>query len=305
MYMARAMWIGLFLIVLAGSVRRSAAVIPGGVYGADESITLNVDSKQWPHRLGYHLVRGTAVYHGRKIPFLTGVFLPPAFFRTTEAMPILVALHNKSAIGDYGGGDLGREGMGRLLAHGGDDDRAQGERAENPVALRQDAQFIGLVPMCPGGFGWESPPVARLICSMIDRAVSVYHADGDRVYLTGFSYGASSTWRVAMLAPDRFAAIIVCDGRATPDPVHDVQKLKNVAIYLEVGQWDGDFVIATDQMHQALNALPHRNFIFRTISGGNHFCYEAVYDDPEVWKWVLAQRRGALGNSKDETRSFE
>ena len=302
MLMARAKIVVALLVLLTVWTRPAAAVIPGGVYSSDDSMPLTIESRQWPHTLGYHVVRGTAIYHGRKMPFASGIFLPPAFFHTSNPMPVLVALHNRFAIGSNGGDGLVGEGMGRILAYGGDDNRASGDKALNPLNLRQDAQFIGVVPQCPAGFGWESPPIAKLLCNCIAQVVSRYHADDDRVYLTGFSYGASSTWRVALLAPDRFAALIICDGRQTPDPMHDVEKLKNVAIYLSVGEWDGEFVTEADHMHQALNTLPHRDFIFRIIYGGNHFCYQAVYDDPEVWKWMLAHRRKAVGNSNDEIR---
>jgi pimeloyl-ACP methyl ester carboxylesterase len=300
--MSRTTWIVAVLLLIIGWARPCSAIIPGGVYSNDESMPVTIDSRQWPHTLGYHVVRGTAVYHGRKILFVTGIFLPPAFFHTTAPMPVLVALHNRFAIGE-GADAVAGEGMGRLLAYGGDDNRASGDKALNPITLRRDAQFIGVVPLCPAGFaGWESPAVTNMLCSCIAKVVSQYHADDDRVYLTGFSYGASSTWRVALLAPDRFAALIICDGRQTSDPIHDVEKLKNVAIYMSIGEWDGDFVTEGDRMHQALNTLPHRDYIFRIVYGGNHFCYEAVYDDPEVWKWVLAHRRKPVGNPNSESR---
>ena len=42
--------------------------------------------------------------------------------------------------------------------------------------------------------------MADMLCKFIAQVVTAYHADDDRVYLTGFSYGASSTWRVALMA---------------------------------------------------------------------------------------------------------
>lgn len=279
------------LLLLLLFARPIYAVAPGGVYRTDNSASVSVDPKYLPHTLGYHRVEGTATYHGRKMPFLCGVFLPPAFVHAKDPMPVLMCLHNRYGIGsDDPNAALG-EGMGQMLAYGNADTRAEGDRPLNPIRLRQDAQFIGLVPQCPLGLNWEDPVMAHMLCSFIDQVVAHYHADGDRVYLTGFSYGASSTWRLALNAPDRFAAIIICDGRMTLDPVHDVAKLKNVAIYLEVGQWDGDFVAEADKMHQALDTLPHPNFIFHQIPGGNHFNYQSVYNDPLVWKWVYAQHR--------------
>ena len=281
----------LILVLVLMLVSPAIAVSPGGVYSADGSMHLKLDYKPLPRVVGYHLVRGIAVYHGRNIPFVSGIFLPPAFLTSKSPMPVLMALHNRVGIGGNGGGELTGEGIGQMLANGNPDSRAQGDKPANPISLQRDAEFIGLVPQCPAGFIWEQPEMADLLCKFIAQMITAYKADDDRVYLTGFSYGASCSWRVAMNAPDRFAAIICCDGRATPDPVQDVEKLKDLAIYLEVGQWDGDFVPAADQMHQALNMLPHRNYIFRNIPGGNHFNYQATYTDPQFWKWVYAQHR--------------
>jgi predicted peptidase len=280
------------VLVLVAAVAGSArGVIPGGVFAAADQLKVIFDPRAWPQTVGYHSMAGTAIYHGRKMPFYTGIFLPRAFFQTTNPMPIVMTLHNRASIGGNGTGSTVGEGMGRLLAQGERDGRAEGDTPDNPISLREEAQFIGLVPQCPAGFGWEDPVMSDALCQIIDLALQQYHADADRVYLTGFSYGASSTWRVALNYPDRFAAIVCCDGRATPDPVNDVKKLKDLPIYLEVGEWDGEFVAEADRMHAALDTLPHRNYIFRQIPGGNHFNYGAVYTDPAVWKWVLAQHR--------------
>jgi hypothetical protein len=293
--MDRKFFVAALLLLGLSMAITASAMMPGGVYPSADGMSLSIDTHLFPHTLGYHVVRGTAIYHGRKIRFSSGIFLPPAFFHASAPMPVLMCLHNRYAIGFDGGEEMVGEGMGQMLAHGAADTRAEGDKCANPISLRQDAQFIGLVPQCPAGFTWEDPAMASLLCKFIAHVVEFYHADDDRVYLTGFSYGASSSWRVALNAPDRFAAIICCDGRATPDPIHDVEKLKNVAIYLEVGQWDGDFVEEANRMHQALNTLPHRNYIFHQIPGGNHFNYQQVYNDPLVWKWILAQHRTHAG----------
>ena len=207
----------LLMTIICGNVN---AVAPGGVFLPGDSMNLTVDLRQMPRTLGYHhhQVHGTAIYHGRKLQFYSGIFLPPKFFHTHDPMPVVMALHNRFAIGYEGGSAMLGEGMGQMLAVGRPDDRATGDKPANPISLRQDAEFIGLVPQCPAGFTWEDPAMANLLCRFIEQVVAYYHADDDRVYLTGFSYGASSTWRVALNAPDRFAAIICCDGRATPDP---------------------------------------------------------------------------------------
>ena len=50
------------------------AVIPGGVYPSGDSINITLDPSLLPHTTGYHLVRGSVIYHGRKTPFCSGCF---------------------------------------------------------------------------------------------------------------------------------------------------------------------------------------------------------------------------------------
>ncbi len=294
----------ILLLMLFGCLTAPAmALAPGGVYSSGDSIDVQLENKPLPRTPGYHVVRGMTIYHGRKFRFASGIFLPASFVTSKEPLPILMALHNRGMIGGEGGGELTGEGMGQMLAYGRPDTRAEGEKPADPMSdIRKEGQFIGLVPQCPRGFGWEDKVMADLMCKFIAQMITAYHADDDRVYLTGFSYGASSTWRIALNAPDRFAAIICCDGRATPHPAEDVQKLKNVGIYLGVGQWDGEFVQEADWMHQALNNSGHRNYIFRMVPGGNHFNYQSVYLDPQVWKWVYSQRRSVNHASTQPAR---
>ena len=167
----------------------------------------------------------------------------------------------------------------------------RGQRPANPTWPSKGAPFVALIPECPAGFLWENPAMAAVIGQLVERAIDRCHGDRDRICLTGFSYGGSSTWVIASQLPDTFAAIAPIDGRATTRPADTAMKLKRTAIYMVVGGSDKDFLPEAQRMRDALSALPHPNFVSRILPGGNHFCYSMVYTDPLFWDWMLAQRR--------------
>ena len=258
---------------------------------ARPKISVALSEAKFPSSPGYHVIKAVAKVGEKVVPIASGLYLPPAYFKTTERMPMVMTLHTRGNSGSDGGGGLVGEGLGLLLGSGGPDPRGAGEKAKGAIVLPGGAEFIGLVPQCPAGYGWESPEVARIWSEFVTQIAKAGRGDEDRVYLTGFSYGGTSTWEMALQVPDRFAAIIPLDGRATRSPTEDVKKLKSVAIYIGVGEDDTDFIPESIRMRDALTANHHEPFVYRMVHGGNHWCYGSIYTDPGFWKWLFAQRR--------------
>ena len=266
------------------------------VRAADHTATLvrvavEFNPADLPRSPGYHVIQLRLGLDDKWSAFPCGIYLPPAFFHGDDRWPVVVGLHNKVSIGTDRPETLSDESLGFFLAHDRFDHRATGTRPVKPIWLCRDAPFVGLVPECPGGHLWEDPEMASAIRLLIDRVIGVCRGDRDRVYLTGFSYGGSSTWVVASAMPDVFAAIAPIDGRATTRPVDTVTRLRRTAVYLVVGGSDRDFLPEAKRMRDALAALPHPDFVSRIVPGGNHFCYSTIYTDPAFWDWMLAQRR--------------
>ena len=126
---------------------------------------------------------------------------------------------------------------------------------------------------------------------LIVQVTAAYKADPDRVYLTGWSYGGSMTWPVAVALSDRLAAAAPLDGRTPRNPVAAAAALRHLAVYQVVGGVDREFIPEAQRMVVALAAAQHPNFTFRVVPEGNHFCYALVYTDPTFWSWMLSQRR--------------
>ena len=299
---------GLFLtlVVLAMVLQTTCAL---GADATPRVITLTIDNKLLPRSPGYHELRGRLQIGEERRGFAYGLFLPRSYFSSTEPLPVVVTLHNGGRTGENGGDVLTGEGLGLLI--GRDDGQPTSGFGAEPVGavnLRTDARFICIAPQCPSGYDWSSPDLVPILDQLISQIVSAYRADPDRVSLTGFSYGASQTWLLGMQMPRTFAAIIPLDGRATPDPVHDVRKLMDVSIWLAVGGSDEreGFVGFTEQMRDALVLAGHKKFVFRIVKDGSHYMYPAIYRDPVFLDWLYAQRRfGSVVKPKQKTHRTE
>ena len=278
-----------FLILLSvsfeSSIRCHAAETKPPV-----SISINADSP-WPDSPGYHLLKGNAKVEGKECPIAFGLFLPAVYFTNDKPFPLVVTLHN-AGVGGADGNNLTGEGLGMLMVNDiGSDRRHSGAMPPNPVNIRKKANFIGLAPQCAKDMGFERAPMNQVVIELINVVGKRYRVDGDRVGLTGFSYGGSCTWAIGMEFPERFAAIMPLDARAAPTPEKSAERLKNVGVWIGAGENDGDFTNASRQMYDLLKKGNHPNVQLTLIKGGEHHCYQAMYGDPKFWDWFYAQSR--------------
>ncbi len=107
-----------------------------------------------------------------------------------------------------------------LFLHG------RGERGQNLEHLKlhglpkeleegREVPFIVIAPQCPLETRWtdHGPALLRLL----DEALERYHADPERIYLSGLSMGGEGAWFLASEYPERFAALAVVCGRSFPE----------------------------------------------------------------------------------------
>jgi len=150
-----------------------------------------------------------------------------------------------------------------------------------------DFPFVLISPQLPAGV--EDWDLANLN-AILDQALKTLNVDPDRVYLTGLSRGAYGTLDWALANPERFAAIAPVAGRSE---VPRACILKDMPIWLFHGDRDdtvdprGSF-----EMHRAIRACggQPRLTIYPDLG---HNSWDPAYDDPELYLWLLKQRRSA------------
>ncbi|MFJ2155361.1 prolyl oligopeptidase family serine peptidase [Streptomyces sp. NPDC087856] len=172
------------------------------------------------------------------------------------------------------------------------------ERGEDPSMLtvhgpvKQAAQgvdlpFVMIAPQCPAYSTWSCELDG--LCALIDAVSGEYRIDEDRVYCTGLSMGGTGTWALAARFPNRFAAVVPICGAWMPEIAPWIAKLP---VWTFHGEDDSNIPIEhTDQVVEALKNLgsPAR---FTRYPGVGHDSWTRTYDDPEVYAWLLEQRRG-------------
>ena len=145
--------------------------------------------------------------------------------------------------------------------------------------------FILVSPQCPARSGW-SP---EIIVPLIEHISNTFSVDRDRVYLTGYSMGGFGVWQVACCDPDRFAAIVpLCGG----GDVDQAGKLANVPIWVFHG--DNDRVVPLASSRSMVDSVKrHGGHVkFTVYSGCGHSIQDMTYQNPQLWEWLIAQRRG-------------
>jgi predicted peptidase len=170
-----------------------------------------------------------------------------------------------------------------------------GERGENLdlvkkngppsfVENRPDFPFILVSPQCPEGTWWEIGDQQVMLEKLLDK----YRIDRSRIYLTGLSMGGFGTWAWACKYPDQFAAIApVCGGG---DAIF-ADKLKNVPVWAFHGEADPVVPVKLSvEMVEAVNANGGSAKI-TVYPGVGHDSWINAYNDQELYKWLLSNRK--------------
>ncbi|MGV8982655.1 carboxylesterase family protein [Clostridium sp.] len=154
------------------------------------------------------------------------------------------------------------------------------------VAEEKNFPFIALSPQCPTNSNWEIQKDALL--ALLQEAFESYSIDKDRVYLTGLSLGGFGTWSLSQHYPELFAAIVPICGGGLPI---NVKRIKDIPVWAFHGAKDNIVPIdETERMVQALQKI-NGNVKFTVYSEATHNCWTQAYNEPELYKWLLAQKK--------------
>jgi predicted peptidase len=197
-----------------------------------------------------------------KIDYL--LFLPRGYEKSTERWPLLLFLH--------GSGESGTN-LAKLKKHG----------PPKLVESKPEFPFILVSPQS-AGHGWDN----GALMALLDDVTSKYRVDPHRIYLTGLSMGGFGTWSLAAAHPGRFAAIVpICGGGKTTD----ARKLAALPIWAFHGAKDPTVPVARSREMVAAIRAAGGNVKYTEYPEAVHDCWTETYDNPELYKWLLAQKR--------------
>jgi len=241
---------------------------------------------------GNHYVRFPWTLEGRPYPGRYSIFLPDDF-RPSESpkkYPLILFLHGKGEVGPM---------IERVCEHG------TPRLVKSDPEFRKRFGFIVLTPQINGVMSMEEARAAQYNVAVLDEVCQRYPVDTDRIYVTGFSFGGTGSWRTAIEFPERFAAAAPFCGRAIDEKLVDPQivgqRLRNLPIWAVVGSDDRkdgedayDFTKGNIYMVKLLMGVG-ANIRFTLIPHAGHDIWDPYYGGDEFYQWLLGNTRGHPG----------
>ncbi len=202
------------------------------------------------------------------------LYLPPGYRQSPQRWPLVLFLHGAGERGD----DLtlvARHGPPRLVAQKG-----------------RDFPFVLVSPQCPLDGWWSSARQIATLGALLDTIEARYRIDKRRIYLTGMSMGGFGTWGLATAHPHRFAAIVPICGGGYP---WETAKIAHLPAWVFHGARDPTVPVARSREMVAALRKAGGKPKFTEDPAGRHDVWTAAYDRPELYRWLLRQRRPAIG----------
>jgi predicted peptidase len=223
----------------------------------------------------------------------------PADHSRSGAWPVVVNLH--------GNGAQGPDGLLPTLRGMADEIRLH--RSRFPAVV--------VFPQAETGKRWLDADMQELVIAELDRTIAEFNGDPARVYLTGFSMGATGAYRIAYRWPTRFAAIVAIAGRVETSDVQTysdrekqadrkanpfvtaadpyvalAEKIADLPIRIFHG--DADETVPVEQSRRLVPALKgvRADVRYQEYGGTTHIgAADKAYADQELMVWLLTQHR--------------
>jgi predicted peptidase len=144
-----------------------------------------------------------------------------------------------------------------------------------------------LAPQCPENEYWDEEVLYRLV----QKVVKDNNIDEKRIYLTGLSMGGWGAWNLAIAHPDMFAALVPIAGFVDRVPMLENCKIGEIPTRIFHGLMD-DVVDVNYSVTIYKKLKPCAKDIELTIfDDANHDSWTRVYDNPEIYEWMLQQKK--------------
>ncbi len=195
----------------------------------------------------------------------------PRDYTPDQKWPVILFLH--------GAGERGTEGL-----------------KQSHVGLGSAIRFfperypaIAVFPQCLPNDRWAGGMATQALRAL-DQTLEEFSIDRDRQYLTGLSMGGYGSFLIGSSHPDRFAAVVpICGGG---DPAAMAPKLKDTPMWVFHGDADQAVPVARSrEMVEAIKTAGGTQVKYTEYPGVGHNSWDPAYTDPELPKWLFAQKR--------------
>jgi predicted peptidase len=222
------------------------------------------------------------------------VYVPPGF-DPGRSWPVILFLHGAGEAGTDGVQQT-EVGLGRVL-------RTHPERFPAVVVF----------PQAPPGQVWLGD-LARVATTALEQTTAEFRGDPDRISLVGLSMGAYGAWVLAFENPERYAAIVSVAGGIVPpawrrarlaqlpptlqadDPyAATAARVRGIPAWLFHGANDPTVPVTESRRIVAALKQAGASPRYTEYEGVAHNSWDRTFAEPELPRWLLAQRRNGHG----------
>lgn len=216
---------------------------------------------------------------GEKLPasYKYLLYLPDSYDSSKGEFPLLIYLHGASVRGNE---------LNKIKAYG----------LPFLIDKGENFDFIVVSPQCPASKSWSSENWFEPLYKELSEK---YQIDSNRVYITGMSLGGYGAWNTAMEYPFRFAAVVpLCGG----GDIENVCELSNIPVWTFHGT--ADSLVPISETEKLVNALKkcNGNIKFTRLEGKGHSIHW-VYEDKEIYSWMLKQNKANNGKLSENKKT--
>ncbi len=165
-----------------------------------------------------------------------------------------------------------------------------------PAIGKRNGNFPFIVIFPQTGWNWTSKTSENIMLAALRDLEKDYSIDKDRVSLTGMSSGGKGVWVLGARHPEIFSALVPMGGYAATDEVPRLKKMPIWALHNS-----GDFIVpvgGTRDMVKRIKAEGNTNVHYSEFNQSGHNCWDAAYDQGELFTWLQQQRLGGYANVK-------
>lgn len=128
----------------------------------------------------------------------------------------------------------------------------------------------------------------RLALEIVDRLCREFPIDQGRIYVTGQSMGGAGTWNMIAHRPKLFAAAVICCGSSSTE---DGTGAIDTPVWNFHGDSDKAVPVPVSRDRIAARRKAGGRPLYTEYAGVDHNSWQWAYTEPELVKWVFAQRR--------------
>ncbi|MBK8809099.1 MAG: dienelactone hydrolase family protein [Bacteroidales bacterium] len=208
--------------------------------------------------------------------------------KANEKYPLVIYLH--------GGGSRGKNNRSQLeeIARNLASDSIQEKYPSFVIAPQcpHDKQFLDIhYKQYPIAFhSQDEVPESietKLIVDLIKEFSQKYPIDTTRIYVCGFSMGASGSWDIITRYPNLFSAAFMIAGSKDTTKV---EKVKHLPIWFFHGKHDNICTSETsEKTHEALVKINGNSKL--TVFDAGHGCIKETLNTPGLYEWLFAQKK--------------